>query len=197
MYSSLHNRVSLVHWSNEQILFFNIVHLWDLRGNLHCLCSRICRRTLRILHFSNSRTTSRDVTSLKKFKSEWQLSKSHKRVRRQTSDSDTMSGTSRTNLWADRTLHYDTERHGNVRVHFSSFSRKLFFPVIAWYGILSSLYFLCVVQMNPKKAMTFIVFIVTKAVQTLFYGWFGSTLTTEVIFSWFEQIIIITHPDLL
>ncbi|XP_043270204.1 uncharacterized protein [Venturia canescens] len=34
-------------------------------------------------------------------------------------------------------------------------------------------------HMDPRKAVNFIVFIVTKAIQSLFYGWFGSTLTTE------------------
>ncbi|XP_043270205.1 odorant receptor 67a-like [Venturia canescens] len=34
-------------------------------------------------------------------------------------------------------------------------------------------------HMNPRKAVTFIVFIILKAIQSLFYGWFGSTLTTE------------------
>ncbi|XP_043270209.1 odorant receptor 67a-like [Venturia canescens] len=34
-------------------------------------------------------------------------------------------------------------------------------------------------HMDPRKAVTFIIFIITKAIQSLFYGWFGSTLTTE------------------
>lgn len=35
-------------------------------------------------------------------------------------------------------------------------------------------------QINPKKAIIVGVFIIMKLIQTLFYGWFGSTLTTEV-----------------
>ncbi|XP_043270389.1 uncharacterized protein [Venturia canescens] len=34
-------------------------------------------------------------------------------------------------------------------------------------------------HVDPKKASPFVLFIVMKGVQTLFYGWFGSTLTTE------------------
>ncbi|XP_043270036.1 odorant receptor Or2-like [Venturia canescens] len=60
---------------------------------------------------------------------------------------------------------------------------RIYGPVVLWLSIANAMIMCAMIwqatHINPKKAIIVGVFIILKAIQTLFYGWFGSTLTTE------------------
>ncbi|XP_043270033.1 odorant receptor Or2-like [Venturia canescens] len=60
---------------------------------------------------------------------------------------------------------------------------RIYGPVVLWLSVSNAMVMCAMIwqatHINPKKAIIVGVFIIMKAIQTLFYGWFGSTLTTE------------------
>ncbi|XP_043270032.1 odorant receptor Or2-like [Venturia canescens] len=60
---------------------------------------------------------------------------------------------------------------------------RIYGPVVLWLSVTNAMIMCAMIwqaaHINPKKAMIVGIFIVMKAIQTLFYGWLGTSLTVE------------------